>query len=106
MIGGWGCESNREIGFVSLRASEAACEREAIVLEGGGGGPKISDSCCVRRDLAVTWRLARCKDLHAVPNRLGTCIRMYPMLRGLAQLQKVAENHHFVYNYRGPYGAL
>ena len=51
-VGGWGFESNREIGSVPLRASEAVCEREASSLEGGAGGTKISccsSCCCVRR---------------------------------------------------------
>ena len=34
-------------------------------------------------------------DLYDVPNRFGVVTDINPMLRGLAQLQKVAENDHF-----------
>ena len=34
-------------------------------------------------------------DVYDVRNRSGVLIRVSPMLRGLAQLQKVAENDHF-----------
>ena len=35
------------------------------------------------------------RDVYDVLNRLGVLIRVSPMLRGLTQLQKVAENDHF-----------
>ena len=42
-IGGWGCETNREIGFGSVvRASEAACACEAMLLSNAGLGNRIS----------------------------------------------------------------
>ena len=57
-IGGWGCESNREIGFVSfVRASEAACERAKL---------RASEDACVRASEAVYP-----SESGAPPSRLG-----------------------------------
>ena len=57
-IGGWGCDSNQEIGFVSLRASEAVCEREGIIPTPRVRAAKISYCCscssCVLLHLAVS----------------------------------------------------
>ena len=62
-IGGWGCETNREIGFGSVvRASEAVCAREAIVLHIAGLGNGISPAC------RVPWPLVRRSHIINMPN--------------------------------------